>query len=376
MKRIFLVLLTALNLMVIFGLAACASIAEEETPAAAPAAEVQEKEPEKTLKVEVDVENSDYILIEKTKDKVELVTPGGQPIEVLHNVDFSSDNECNATVRYTDAKGEEKQEDKIFVIGDKETIEERRKQLETEEQNDGDQTVSEKETTKITVGQFRGKDESELKKTAEDLGLVPDHDKAKDAYSDTIAKGKIVWHGSGDYEEGEKIRYGLSLGKKNTSSGDSGKSDNSGNNPGGSEKKGHWENVLVKEAWDEEVTENVLVKDAWTEKVLVKDAWDETVQECTALGQDSREVAVCNYCGYVSDGSDIWDHCSTCGKDGGGSSFRNDREYYGEVHCLAYDTSVIHHDAEYSYIQHDAEYKTVTKTVHHDAEYKQVWVED
>ena len=136
MKRLITV---SLVLIILLGIGKCTwgmiETGDPKVPVVEPPAmEVQEKEPEKTLKVEVDVENSDYILIEKTKDKVQLVTPGGQPIEVLHNVDFSSDNECNATVRYTDAKGEEKQEDKIFVIGNKETIEERRKQLETEEQ--------------------------------------------------------------------------------------------------------------------------------------------------------------------------------------------------------------------------------------------------
>ena len=71
-----------------------------------------------------------------------------------------------------------------------------------------------------------------------------------------------------------------------------------------------------------------------------------------------------NGCGYTTtDGSDINDHADTCG---GGSSFHDDRRYYGDVHCLAYDTRYINHPAEYKSAYHEPEYKTV----HHDAEYR------
>lgn len=56
--------------------------------------------------------------------------------------------------------------------------------------------------------------EEEFKTKAKSLKLTPNHNEERDAYSNTIEKGKIVWHGSGTYVEDEKINYGLSLGKK------------------------------------------------------------------------------------------------------------------------------------------------------------------
>lgn len=46
-------------------------------------------------------------------------------------------------------------------------------------------------------------------------GLKPNHKTEKDEYSETVAKGNIVWHGSGEYENEETINYGVSLGKEN-----------------------------------------------------------------------------------------------------------------------------------------------------------------
>ncbi len=69
----------------------------------------------------------------------------------------------------------------------------------------------------ITSGKYVGKTESEFKTIAENLTLKPNHKTEKDAYSDTVAKGSIVWHGSGQYEKNETFNYGLSLGKKSSS---------------------------------------------------------------------------------------------------------------------------------------------------------------
>ena len=49
-------------------------------------------------------------------------------------------------------------------------------------------------------------------------GLSPNHNKDKDEYSKTVTKGNIIWHGSGEYEDGETINYGLSLGKQGSDS--------------------------------------------------------------------------------------------------------------------------------------------------------------
>jgi len=69
----------------------------------------------------------------------------------------------------------------------------------------------------ITAGKYVGKTESEFKTIAENLTLKPNHKSERDAYSDTVAKGSIVWHGSGQYEQNETFNYGLSLGKKSSS---------------------------------------------------------------------------------------------------------------------------------------------------------------
>ena len=55
--------------------------------------------------------------------------------------------------------------------------------------------------------------EDAFKTKAKELKLTPNHNTERDDYSETIEKGKIVWHGSGTYEENETINYGLSLGK-------------------------------------------------------------------------------------------------------------------------------------------------------------------
>ncbi len=71
----------------------------------------------------------------------------------------------------------------------------------------------------VTSGTYVGKTMEEFKSLVSKLGtsgLTPKHKESKDTYSDTIAKGNIVWHGSGTYEEGEEISYGLSLGPNTT----------------------------------------------------------------------------------------------------------------------------------------------------------------
>ncbi len=45
-------------------------------------------------------------------------------------------------------------------------------------------------------------------------GLKPVHQKDKDAYSETVSKGRIVWHSFGMFEDENEVSYGLSLGKE------------------------------------------------------------------------------------------------------------------------------------------------------------------
>ena len=71
----------------------------------------------------------------------------------------------------------------------------------------------------VESGTYVGKSLTEFTNLVSKLGkegLVPKHVESRDDYSSTIEKGKIVWHGSGTYEEKENISYGLSLGKKDS----------------------------------------------------------------------------------------------------------------------------------------------------------------
>lgn len=75
---------------------------------------------------------------------------------------------------------------------------------------------NDKETYYVSYGDYKDKTEAEFKEAVTKLttnGLIPLHDESKDEYSNTIAKGNICWHGCGEYEDKEQIKYGLSLGK-------------------------------------------------------------------------------------------------------------------------------------------------------------------
>lgn len=72
----------------------------------------------------------------------------------------------------------------------------------------------------VTYGQYIGKTEDEFKTIATNKGLVANHKSTLDDYSDTVAKGNVVWHGSGQYEKDELFNYGLSLGKKGSDTSD------------------------------------------------------------------------------------------------------------------------------------------------------------
>ena len=186
--------------------------------------------------------------------------------------------------------------------------------------------------------------------------------KAEEAVAGTSGKADDPTMAESKTETDEKpSSTGNSAGS--TSGGSSGTSNSSPGSSGtsGSDKKEencHYETIP---AW----TESVIVKDAWDEQVLVKDAWDETVQDCATYGQDSRDVAICNTCGNISySGHDADTH----GIETGHGSWHTDKEYYGNVKCLQYDSNIVHHDAEYNTIHHDAEYKNIQ----HPAEQKLV----
>ena len=73
---------------------------------------------------------------------------------------------------------------------------------------------------KVNASEFIGLTVDEFKNKAKALGLNPNHNSDKDSKSNSVDKGRIVWHGSGEYEKNETINYGLSLGKSDSSSSD------------------------------------------------------------------------------------------------------------------------------------------------------------
>ena len=78
-----------------------------------------------------------------------------------------------------------------------------------------DETKKEETKTgdiEVLGGKYVGLTEEKFIAKAKELKLTPNHKESKDAYSADIEKGKIVWHGSGDYVKDEIFNYGLSLG--------------------------------------------------------------------------------------------------------------------------------------------------------------------
>lgn len=71
----------------------------------------------------------------------------------------------------------------------------------------------------IKSGQFKGLTLDEFKNKVKALGLTAEKSQVhEDEYSETVAKGCILWHGAAtDFKAGEVIHYSLSLGKSGSS---------------------------------------------------------------------------------------------------------------------------------------------------------------
>ena len=142
-----------------------------------------------------------------------------------------------------------------------------------------------------------------------------------------------------------------------------GSGNSSGN--GSSNKSGHYEErqVLVKEAYDEQV----LVKKGACTDVLVQEAYD--TEEMVYLdgafyGPDTEERAWCYICEHFYD-----DHCEQQGHPFNNKTVELTEPYW--------------HNVDYRTVHHDAVYETrcepdAYETVHHDAVYEtqKVWIED
>jgi|GEM_PF-5169709 len=124
---------------------------------------------------------------------------------------------------------------------------------------------------------------------------------------------------------------------------------------GQSEKSCRDVQVLVQEAWDEQV----LVKKGACTTVKVRDAWDEEPY-CSAYGETT--VYVCNGCGLTTtDYPTIRDHI-TWNHQNGCDGFHNGP---GEIYCTAWSPGA-HHDAVYE----ERCEPDVYEIVHHDAVYE------
>ena len=147
-------------------------------------------------------------------------------------------------------------------------------------------------------------------------------------------------------------------------------------------EEGHYEKVLVKDAWDEVIQheeeghyEKVLVKDAWDEviqheeeghyeKVLVQDAWDEEVPIYELQWRD-----ICNDCGADITGNTLQhgkDHALNDGTTGG---------YTTKQVEVQVGTETVHHEAVYE-DKWIVDKEAWTETIHHEAVYEDKWIVD
>jgi hypothetical protein len=127
------------------------------------------------------------------------------------------------------------------------------------------------------------------------------------------------------------------------------------------EEKGHWEKVLVKDAWDEVVQHEE--KGHW-EKVLVKDAWDEEVPIYELQWRD-----ICNDCGADITGNTLQhgkDHALNDGTTGG---------YTTKQVEVQVGTETVHHEAVYE-DKWIVDKEAWTETIHHEAVYEDKWIVD
>ena len=126
-------------------------------------------------------------------------------------------------------------------------------------------------------------------------------------------------------------------------------------------EEGHYEKVLVKDAWDEVIQHEE--KGHW-EKVLVKDAWDEEVPIYELQWRD-----ICNDCGADITGNTLQhgkDHALNDGTTGG---------YTTKQVEVQVGTETVHHEAVYEdkWIVHKEAW---TETIHHEAVYENKWIVD
>ena len=125
-------------------------------------------------------------------------------------------------------------------------------------------------------------------------------------------------------------------------------------------EEGHYEKVLVKDAWDEVIQHE---EEGHYEKVLVKDAWDE---EVPIYEEQIRHI--CNNCREDITGSEndhMFEHLSN-GELAG---------WHEEVKNVQVGTETVHHEAVYE-DKWIVDKEAWTETIHHEAVYENKWIVD
>ena len=125
-------------------------------------------------------------------------------------------------------------------------------------------------------------------------------------------------------------------------------------------EEGHYEKVLVKDAWDEVIQHE---EEGHYEKVLVKDAWDE---EVPIYEEQIRHI--CNNCREDITGSEndhMFEHLSN-GELAG---------WHEEVKNVQVGTETVHHEAVYE-DKWIVDKEAWTETIHHEAVYEDKWIVD
>lgn len=66
-------------------------------------------------------------------------------------------------------------------------------------------------TVEVEFGDLLGLSVADFEKKVKGMGLVPNHQANRDKYDPDVKLGDVAWHGSGVYERGETMNYGLCI---------------------------------------------------------------------------------------------------------------------------------------------------------------------
>ena len=161
---------------------------------------------------------------EELEDKISFIVSLGKKIEInVPTIDENTnkeviekwiiDNSIKNKIEYIEEENETIEKDYVIKIdpliinNENQTI---KVYISLGKSNDSNKSENDDDIY-VKSGEYIGLTVTEFEKKAKELGLTPNHNKDRDAKSSTIATGKIVWHGSGSYVDGEIFNYGIAL---------------------------------------------------------------------------------------------------------------------------------------------------------------------